>query len=757
MMRPITFLFSIALFFNSFAQCDTLMLNSTKYSLVSVSSANGSNGGEKTFDGDINTRWRSQGSGPHQIILDLGSSEKVTGFSVKTRWESAGRIEQYKVYISDDTSAFGSGERFGTLWYPNSKKDDTVYFGAALGRYAKFEFTSSSGDLQLSELSLFRDTCASSSKKNQPVEFPAISKKTTTDPAITLNATTINGKAVSDYSIISGPATISGNTLSLTKSAGKVRVKASVAGDASFFYGSRELEFEVIDLSTYYPTVSTKLIDAYPLEVFDTSAFYPIYINATIEEPSFLNITKVDLSIDGILVDAIAKDGFYYFGWSPKDFKTYSIDITAHGSNGNVKTISRSVKVTDQVQTQTCTSLKDAVIEYGSANSRDFYGTYNFPQFVGVYSQMVATMEVECPNGNCDDWDRWAYIEFKAPDGNWIQLIRYITPYNVGCTHKVDLTDYASLLQGEVEMHVFVDTWGTGGWQFTLNVEYLKGRPAYRYSMIEEVWDGAYNFGNPSNLQPVPDATIKTHKNSEDLKLVLSTTGHGWGANNTGNAAEFYHAKHDVMVQGAKAYEQDLWNNCNPNPDNCTGQQGTWQYNRAGWCPGAISPPNAIPLSGYLGGSEIKLGYKFEATYQDLCHPNNKNCQSGVTCADCNAGSNPVYYVDGQLISYNNKGLVYRDHENSLGVQKQSLKRNLTLDVFPNPSRGSFRVASPDITGSIVMGVYGVDGTQHKRYFFEHYYELESASFDVSELPSGIYFIELHGSDFRVNSKLIRE
>ena len=81
--------------------------------------------------------------------------------------------------------------------------------------------------------------------------------------------------------------------------------------------------------------------------------------------------------------------------------------------------------------------------------------------------------------GGCDDWDRWAHIDIKAPDGNWVQLIRYITPYGVGCDHELDVTDYSSLLQGQVEFRVFIDTWGTGGWQLTLDIDYTEGTPDF--------------------------------------------------------------------------------------------------------------------------------------------------------------------------------------------------------------------------------------------------------------------------------------
>ena len=121
----------------------------------------------------------------------------------------------------------------------------------------------------------------------------------------------------------------------------------------------------------------------------------------------------------------------------------------------------------------------------------------------------------------------------------------------------------------------------------------------------------------------------------------------------------FYQAKHDIWVDNPKVYLQDLWNTCNPNPDNCSGQRGAWTYNRAGWCPGAIPSPNKINLDAYNAADTILLKYNFQSSYKDLCHPNNPGCNSGVTCQNCNAGSNPHYYVDAQVISYSNQPFIY--------------------------------------------------------------------------------------------------
>jgi hypothetical protein len=725
------------------------------YSLVKTSSHKGNDTGDKAFDNDNNSKWRTRGAGPNEIVIDLGASETVTGLSVKSRWSGSGKISDYTVYISDDSTNWGQGERIDLFEYPQTVTEDTAYFGAVKGRYARCTFMSNKGDLQLSEIRFYRNTCAASGKKNQPINFPTVDKKTTTDAPFQLSASSVSGNPIT-YSVVSGPATISGNTVTLTQAKGQVKIKASCATTATYLASERETEFTVIDVKDYPPVITTSLVDSLPVEVLDGSVWHTVYFQVDIGEKDFNSIAAVSASVDGVDHKVVSGSGFYSVSWNPKEEKAYNIELKATGNNGVSTTLARNPNVVFGSSDQTVRSLEDVVIEFGKENSRDYYGTYVFPQWVGTYKKLYAKFDVECPNGDCDDWDRWAYIDIKAPDGNWIQIIRYITPYRVGCKHEIDLTQYGSLLQGAVEMHVFIDTWGTGGWQLTLDLEYTAGKPGYIYTTVDEVWDGAFDFGNPANLESVPTATLKPHKRSEWTELYVSATGHGWGQNNTGNAAEFYHAKHDILLNGTKIYKQDLWNKCNPNPDGCSPQAGTWTYDRAGWCPGAISPPDLVTLNINPNDTAYTLDYKFQSTYVDECHPNNPNCVTGVTCADCNAGYNPHYQTDAQVVSYSNQPLVYGDVETTTGVVNYINQDEVfNLATYPNPSTGKIHVDIEQDTEEIRVSVVAIDGTQHFRYFFDSTSELEAYEFNLTALPVGVYFLQVSTAQGKGYQKLV--
>lgn len=501
------------------------------------------------------------------------------------------------------------------------------------------------------------------------------------------------------------------------------------------------LQISVFAATVTTPVLTTRLTEDYPIEMPVLKA-YPIYMNASVDAPD--SISEVTINIDGTDYPAVAETGFYYYLWTPASYGTHTIIMTATTVNGDETTLTRTINVTNTAISQVVRSMEDVVIEFTGQNDRWFYGTFTFPQFVGAYNDINALFEVECPNiaGGCDDWDRWAFIDVKAPDGNWIQLIRYITPYGVGCNHELNITDYMSLLQGEVEIRVFIDTWGTGGWQLTLDSVYTAGAPEYAYSNVVEIWDDGYAFGDPSNLQPVATMSVDIPEQVQASYLRVSNTGHGWGSNNSANAAEFFNATHYFDINGTETFTQHLWNDCNPNPDGCTGQQGTWHYNRAGWCPGAISPPNLYDLTPYVG-TTFDLDYRFHPGYQDNCHPNNPNCVSGQTCPDCNDGYNPIYYIDTQVINHSNNPMVYG---NILDVPSIDNTMVYDVSVYPNPSSGIFHIKTqyPETISRLTINT--IDGKSVKAYYFKTVAELNNYSFDVSNLANGVYFINLENS-----------
>ncbi len=82
-------------------------------------------------------------------------------------------------------------------------------------------------------------------KATQKITFESISPKTTTDAPFELKATSSSGLPVT-FSVVSGPATISGNTLSLLRTPGDVTVKGSQSGNNIYEPETVDQTFEVM-------------------------------------------------------------------------------------------------------------------------------------------------------------------------------------------------------------------------------------------------------------------------------------------------------------------------------------------------------------------------------------------------------------------------------------------------------------------------------------------------------------------------------
>ena len=74
----------------------------------------------------------------------------------------------------------------------------------------------------------------------------------------------------------------------------------------------------------------------------------------------------------------------------------------------------------------------DAVHQYfGSlGNNRTVIDTIQFPDSNTGYSDITMHLNLECPTGGCDPWDRKAKISVQHLNG-WFEIGRYITPYGI--------------------------------------------------------------------------------------------------------------------------------------------------------------------------------------------------------------------------------------------------------------------------------------------------------------------------------------
>ena len=589
----------------------------------------------------------------------------------------------------------------------------------------------------------------------QLIEMEDIPNQLIFNDPITLEATASSGLPVS-FEMMEGPATIEGNVLTLTGETGVVKLKATQAGNANWLPAPDVVKsFEVVDPYAYEPEV--KIRRPYEGTMVYLDAIHPIMIvvSAYIEHPEVIKFTDITASVDGQEISLQTdypndpENGYYYGFWTPSDFGAFDMTVSVTQSGDKTTTFSNRFEVTNQIDNHL-----DVVTMHGdlvcTPTVHSAKGDYVLPSHVGAFNEIMAHFEYNCVNGNCDTYDRIGGVKVRNYRGEWVELFRYLTPFGVECQDDVDVSDYTSLLQGLVELEFYMELWNGSGSNPELIFNFVKGTPDYLYADVDEIWFDTYAFGDYANQQPVPVVNYSFSDKAQAALLKITTTGHNWnsGANNsfnTGNAAEFYHAIHNININGATRYTQDLWQTCSPNPAGCQPQNGTWPHTRAGWCPGSIGMVWDFDLTEYLADGQAELFYQFDPTYLDLCHPNHPDCVDGVTCTECAAPDNPVLRVAGKVITFSN------DEDLLVSVHEAHAEPAFHAEVYPNPAKGQFTLRTDYDKGAVSVMMLNMYGQMVMFFTVEG-----QRTIDVSHMPAGVYTLQMLGGSV-VTEKIVVE
>lgn len=573
--------------------------------------------------------------------------------------------------------------------------------------------------------------------ETQFINFEQIDKQLTTNAPFELVASADSGLPVS-FEVLEGPATVNGSTITLTGEEGIVKVQASQNGNGSWEAAPSVVnEFQVIDPSLYFPELIVRNpVDQNTVMMPELSAFM-LKASTAIEHDDLLGIEEVVFMVDGNVLDG--KDwgtGYYTAWWTPPAYGNYTLTVESKSTGGPLTSETIDFEVVNTVENMTHYLIED--LRAGVADTNIV-----FPSFVGGFDNMKLILEYNCPAEGCEPWDRINQQTVQGPTGEWFGFMRYITPYGVACSDEYDITDYSSLFQGLVRLRLPYE------WRsvITIRIEYTTGTPDYKYSWVDNVWDNTFAFGNMNNLQPVPTRNLNLSAGQEQAKLNIINSGHGWGDNNSGNAAEFYQATHNVNVNGATVYAHQLWENCNPNPAACSPQNGTWFFDRAGWCPGAIVPVASFDMTDFIGSSS-DLHYEFFPDYIDFCNLANPDCVDGSTCPDCSAGSNPILVIDAHLVTYSNQPL-----ENTI-TEVDEILSHLEIQISPNPSAGLFHISTTEGFGVSNISVINNLGQQVLSTFWNSNFE-DRKVIDLTDMPAGVYWLNIRTEDGFINEKLI--
>ncbi|WP_405376962.1 peptide-N-glycosidase F-related protein [Nonlabens sp. Asnod3-A02] len=264
-------------------------------------------------------------------------------------------------------------------------------------------------------------------------------------------------------------------------------------------------------------------------------------------------------------------------------------------------------------------------VAFGGGFSQTSVQSYNLHNDLTNIETIKMYVKLTCPTGGCDEWDVYANVKVTdVASGERYELARFITPYwndnsQLARGFEFDVTDFKSLLNGNVELRIRTECWNARGYEVSVDFDYIEGTPDYAYYGITRVlnYDNGSAAGVPYGVAHTKDLTrsisVPANAQSTHLRTIIS----GWGQAASGDAdgrtcAEWCFRTHDVLINGANMFQHDLAPlGCASNPVN-NQAPGNWMPDRAGWCPGMEVPTRIDNFTSSMAGTTFTFEYDFE-------------------------------------------------------------------------------------------------------------------------------------------------
>lgn len=289
--------------------------------------------------------------------------------------------------------------------------------------------------------------------------------------------------------------------------------------------------------------------------------------------------------------------------------------------------------------------------EYLNAEQRTVQRTVRFPDASQSYGNVIMHLQLDCPKGKCDSWDRAGYVAIVEPSNKEIEIMRFITPYGIGGKWSVDVTSLQSLLKESVKIKVFIDTWVKSGdvygngWLTTVSFDFKDPSSRLYPVSVIPLWN-EQNLVIGDDTKPIgkkiSPVNVQIPMDAVRVELRSLITGHGQYVqqDETKNCAEFCPKKHTFTV-GGKKYSRKVWrDDCKQNPLG-SAQKGRWYLARAGWCPGDIVKPWIENVTEAVQpSSTVQINYEIE---------NYKNPDKNYNGND---HTEPLYRISSVLLIY---------------------------------------------------------------------------------------------------------
>ena len=373
-------------------------------------------------------------------------------------------------------------------------------------------------------------------------------------------------------------------------------------------------------------------------------------VNVTSSEGFEISVNNLDFG-NSLTIDA-NESKTVYVRFSPSNLQDYngSIDVeNTQATNIKINLSGKGVQLRYNYK-----AFSNKRLAWGSGYSQAASQNFDLHSDNSNIESIMMYIRLECPSGGCDPWDRFANILVKNSDTNqWYEMARHITPYGVGNSVldrglEVDVTDFKSLLVGNVELKTYTETWVSSGWVISLEFDFLAGEPDYKYYQITPVIQFNNNslsgvpYGGENGVTELDETKFDLKKSislgsnikSAHFRTIISGWGHATPADSDGRAcAEWCFRTHKIKIDNTDKFSHYMGPiGCSSNP--ITNQGGNWSPDRAGWCPGMVVPLRIDQFNSDISNTTIDFEYYFQPWTNNFVGTqgyNNKNAYNAIS------------------------------------------------------------------------------------------------------------------------------
>ena len=318
---------------------------------------------------------------------------------------------------------------------------------------------------------------------------------------------------------------------------------------------------------------------------------------------------------------------------------------------------------------------------------------------------------------DCGEWDYIWDALLHVPKEDTIEIFKlgsFVTPYGKrlvmggekGWQWTYDITDYAPLLKGKMDLHI-----GNNQELLDLKFYFISGIPFRDKISVENLYplgeyDGHYGFTytygdlSDDNVLKTKEIDLNPLASGFSIKAIISGHGH----EGPKYCCEWVSKTHSYIINGLKEFTWYVWKDCGNNP--IYPQGGTWPFDRAGWCPGTKVDEYVFELTDLVEpGQSISIDYEIERMIDDK-------------------ETKGIYRMSHQLFSFG----------------PPNFKRNLELVDIINPSsKDQYSRINPMLSSPKVL-VKNIGSEEIRRIKF--IYGLESGKSSIFRWKGNLSFLE---------------